>query len=459
MNELIQPSSAPWRRPRNDIELLGVCTALSSILAIPASMLRLGFLSGGILFIFTFSIALPNTFSAQVATTALGITSSSVLLYLILWWALPRNPAPRDQVSTLDSRLTGKPSQFVAGLAVDKLFNQLTSTVLKWIAISSILGLTATSLLISGFWIFLNEARLFPELNYDLRFNQISLGVGLIIGGITLGRLPLEVIDEARFSGKLDSIPKHISLTLLLAISGILSGALIIIHALFGLLAVLLTSATAILVMTIFLGVLTPWVKKLWNSVKAESTQRALIHQQAEIASHLHDSVLQTLTLIGRNATSDFERKQLARRQERELRNWLYGSAKSEDRADKLMSEAIKEIAVEIENLHEVSIEVVSFGNQKITPKLDPLLGAYREAVNNAARHARLGIQVFCDLEADPLEIYVRDRGKGFDMENIDPSRLGIKESIIGRMDRAGGKAKIYPAIGGGTEVLLSMPG
>ncbi|HLT17672.1 MAG TPA: ATP-binding protein, partial [Acidimicrobiales bacterium] len=174
------------------------------------------------------------------------------------------------------------------------------------------------------------------------------------------------------------------------------------------------------------------------------------------MAAHLHDSVLQTLALIQR-ADSPGRARTLARRQERELRSWLYG-----DRAERPNSEdlgaALERVVTEVEEAHDVEVDLVLVGGAPMEPRLEALVGAIREAALNAARHAGVDeISVYVEVEPDRVEAFVRDRGRGFDPDAVEPGRLGIRESIRGRMARHGGRAEVHSAPGEGTEVALEI--
>ena len=132
--------------------------------------------------------------------------------------------------------------------------------------------------------------------------------------------------------------------------------------------------------------------------------------------------------------------------------------------ADLLLAETIPSIreiealAAELEDLHGMDVHAVVVGDAPVTEDLRPLLAALREAASNACRHGRDGVDLFVDVDAARVEAFVRDRGPGFDLDSVPPDRLGVRESIIGRMRRAGGSAQVHPGPGGGTEVALLLP-
>ena len=174
------------------------------------------------------------------------------------------------------------------------------------------------------------------------------------------------------------------------------------------------------------------------------------------MAAHLHDSVLQTLALIQKRS-DDVGVVNLARRQERELRTWLF-----EDKTgrESLGFRVTLEAAMaEVEDLHEVPIEVVVVGDRPADAETESILGASREAATNAAKHAGVAkVDVFAERRPGAIEVFVRDAGVGFDPDAIDDDRQGIRASIIERMERYGGRAAIHSEPGQGTEVELIQP-
>ncbi len=212
---------------------------------------------------------------------------------------------------------------------------------------------------------------------------------------------------------------------------------------------------TAVLaVLLIVLGtvvLLIPRVVTLWSELLAERAGRVREEQRSEIAAHLHDSVLQTLALIQNQAGASSEVARLARAQERELRDWLF--AGTTPTAEDLVTE-LRDIAAALELDHPVRIDVVTVGEPAFTSSA--LVAAAREAMLNAARHAGGEVSVYIESSATAIDVYVRDRGPGVDLDSLPADRLGVRESIIGRMARAGGSATVRPGAGEtGTEVHL----
>ncbi|CAN7473948.1 ATP-binding protein [Arthrobacter sp. LjRoot14] len=200
--------------------------------------------------------------------------------------------------------------------------------------------------------------------------------------------------------------------------------------------------------------VLLPWGLKFWRDLEAERAGRVRATERAEIAAHLHDSVLQTLALIQRRAGNENDVVRLARAQERELRGWLYRDPGKE--AGQL-SERIRAAAAEVEDSLGHAVDVVSVGDTAMTPRHEALVQASREAMVNASRHGGGAVSVYLEVADGGAEVYVKDRGPGFDPQSVPEDRMGVRESIVGRMNRHGGTAVISSSPDG-TEVRLRLP-
>ena len=209
--------------------------------------------------------------------------------------------------------------------------------------------------------------------------------------------------------------------------------------------------------------VVAPWLLRLWRDLDSERRERIRSQERAEVAAHVHDSVLHTLTLIQRNAHDVREVQRLARAQERDLRAWLY-EPKAD--AEQNLAAAVRKAAAEVEDHHGMPIEVVCVGDCPLDDRLGAMLQAAREAMVNAAKYAdgepgdearTSSLSVYAEVAGNDVSIFVRDRGRGFDLDTIPQDRMGLRESIIGRMERNGGKAEIRTAPGEGTEVRLEM--
>ena len=326
-------------------------------------------------------------------------------------------------------------------------------------------------------------ARLAPRLRqHGVRFPAAEVGVGLLLvlgaailvanrHGVTLGGswlLPLLIVlgGAALAWSQLDAVsrdgvtgvPRRDQRTSILRLVGgsVLAGLGVFLFVgretrpmdMFG-------SAIAALAVLAGVGlVLAPWWLRLVRALGDERAARAREAERADIAAHLHDSVLQTLALIRARADNPEDVARLARAQERELRAWLY-----DDRATPGTSLAaeLATLVGEVEDLHAIPVEVVVVGDRVPDAQTEVLLRATREALLNAVRHGRPPVSVYLECRSDVVEVFVRDHGDGFDAQAVPDDRLGVRESIIGRMTRHGGSAAVR-CRESGTEVHLSLP-
>jgi signal transduction histidine kinase/phage shock protein PspC (stress-responsive transcriptional regulator) len=200
--------------------------------------------------------------------------------------------------------------------------------------------------------------------------------------------------------------------------------------------------------------VLAPWLHRSRTALNQARAERVRADARADMAAHLHDSVLQTLAMIQRQADDPKAVQQLARRQERELRNWLYG----DELHEATLKAALTAVAADVEDERGVPVELVIVGDCDTSDSIQALVRAAREATVNAAKHSGADkIDVYAEVDEDAVEVFVRDRGKGFDVDAVAEDRLGVKGSIIDRMARHGGIATIRSAPGEGTEVRLEI--
>jgi signal transduction histidine kinase len=204
--------------------------------------------------------------------------------------------------------------------------------------------------------------------------------------------------------------------------------------------------------------ILGPWLVRLTTDLSEERVGLAKAQAREEFAAHLHDSVLQTLAIIQRRADDPRQVVALARRQERELRAWLFDGTQTLGEVDRL-SVALELTAQEVESDHAVTIDVVSVGDVASSERVMTMVAAAREAMVNAAKHSnRTHIDIFSECGPDSIEVFIRDRGLGFDVATVPSDRRGISQSISARMERVGGRSTIRSTIGEGTEVELVLP-
>ncbi|MGH3932425.1 MAG: ATP-binding protein [Pseudonocardiaceae bacterium] len=255
---------------------------------------------------------------------------------------------------------------------------------------------------------------------------RVLAGVGLVAGGIAIFVFNQGELDQLRFA--------------LLAAAATLVG---------------------VAVLTV------PWWLRLTQALAEERRARIRTEERAEIAAHLHDSVLQTLALIQRQSDSGREVRRLARGQERELRSWLFGP-QGYGRADEVSADrgpvpatfagALHSAAGEVEDTYAVSAQVVIVGDCDLDEPLPALVQASREAMVNAAKHAGVAeLGVYAEVEPGQVHVFVRDRGRGFEPAAVPGDRHGLADSIRNRMERNGGTVTLRTAPGEGTEVQLAM--
>jgi len=211
-------------------------------------------------------------------------------------------------------------------------------------------------------------------------------------------------------------------------------------------------------VLVVVLGlvlVIGPWMLQALRQLSDERTARIHEHERVELAGRVHDSMLQTLTLIQRQANDPDEVRRLVRHSERELRGWLYASTP----AAETLRAVITALCADIEDEYAVTIDLVIVGEHPATPAMQPLVQALREATINAAKHSGADqIAIYVEVGATEVVGFVRDRGHGFSLDDVPADRYGVRESVIGRMQRHGGDAVVRSSANGGTEVRLTMP-
>ncbi|MRJ76324.1 PspC domain-containing protein [Aeromicrobium sp. SMF47] len=217
-----------------------------------------------------------------------------------------------------------------------------------------------------------------------------------------------------------------------------------------------LNLASALVIAVLGIGlILGPWISRLVGDLGEERRERVRSQERADVAAHLHDSVLQTLALLQKNAGDSATVATLARRQERELRAWLYGD--DEQAGDSLVA-ALRAAAAEVEDTHRVPVEVIAVGDAPLDSDALALSRAAREAMINAAKHAKVErIDVYAETDGHVAEVFVRDRGVGFDLATIAADRMGVRGSIVDRVERHGGTASVRSGPGEGTEVALRV--
>lgn len=374
-------------------------------------------------------LALPVAWVRVLFVVLATINGLGVLLYAIFWFVVPLGVGgvdaakePRDARSWLAGRRPDK-GQVVALIALAVGFGILLDNLDLGRANAYIWPLLLIGLGVALVWRQADNARRarWVEMSRGKRFLPLARGAaGVILVGIGVAGF-LVVQGSAHHLG-----------TILQAALAVLVGVALIAG---------------------------PYLVRLTQDLSAERRERIRAQERAEVAAHVHDSVLHTLTLIQRNAEDPREVARLARAQERELRVWLHkpeGTGR-EDEPDTL-AEAVRRTAAEVEDAHGVPVEVVCVGDCPLDEKLSSQMQAAREAMVNAAKYGGdEPVRVYAEVEEAKVFVSVRDRGPGFDLDEVPEDRMGVRESIIGRMRRNGGEARLRAAPGGGTEVELEM--
>jgi signal transduction histidine kinase/phage shock protein PspC (stress-responsive transcriptional regulator) len=301
---------------------------------------------------------------------------------------------------------------------------------------------------------------------------QTLLGHGFIVWPVLLGTVGLAVLwrqaDEAQrerwldTSGRIDPVRAVIgrggvaSYARLAAGVGLLAAALVLFAVQTGQTGVardvMVAAALGVAGLALTVG---PWLFRLAGDLSEERAARVRSQERADVAAHLHDSVLQTLALIQKHSDDGRTVAKLARAQERDLRAWLYGDERVPETS---VASALRAAAAEVEDAFSVPVEVVVVGDAPSSEATRPLVLASREAMVNAAKHSGAEkVDVYAELGDGRVEVFVRDRGTGFDAQRVPAHRLGVRNSIIDRMQRHGGTADIRTGPGEGTEVRLTM--
>lgn len=213
----------------------------------------------------------------------------------------------------------------------------------------------------------------------------------------------------------------------------------------------------ALTVIVVLALVLAPLWARLGRNLGRERAERIRSQERAEVAAHLHDSVLQTLALMQKKSDDPRQVSTLARRQERELRDWLSGKTGTE--AETSLASALEAAAADVEERHGVPIDAVTVGDRPMEERGGALVAASREAMTNAVRYAGDAgtVRLYAEITDGETKVFVRDRGPGFDLESVPEDRRGVRDSILGRMERNGGSAEVRSTAGEGTEIELTM--
>jgi signal transduction histidine kinase len=405
---------APLRRHRSGRMVAGVAGGIAEHLGVRVLWVRTGF------------------------TVLAALSGAGVLAYGLAWMFIAQEEVYRVRVVSGQERRQAL-GLAVLGLGVATAASAAGDTVVGWVA--GPLGVAAVG--VALVWREADEAR---------RRRWAEAGRSGVLGGLIGG-------------GGRTAVVRIVAGGLFVAggLGVFLLGRLDLNQLQFATLAVLAT-LVGVAVLTV------PFWVRLSHELGEERRERIRSAERAEIAAHLHDSVLQTLALIQRQAEQPREVRRLARGQERELRTWLYGPTGyghagssavpgASGRPAATVAEAITSAAAEVEDTYAVAVRPVVVGDCALDDRQAALVQAAREAMVNAAKHARVGeVSLYAEVEPDTVHMFVRDRGIGFDPDSVPEDRHGLVDSVHGRMERHGGSATLRTASGEGTEVHLEMP-
>lgn len=359
-----------------------------------------------------------------VAAAVLG-SGAGILAYLAFWALLPMDPA--EAASTEDSDTVADPGWIIL-IGVVAACALLALAALGFTSLSSYLWPVALAVIgVALVWLRADELQ-----RATWRADAAGVARDAVTDAAEYGRWRLIVGSAA----------------VLLAVIGFALSSV-------GLSTMLQGLATTLLLLVGLGLVAYPWLHQQWQALADERSTHIRAEERAEMAARIHDSVLQTLTLLQKHADDPVRVQQLARSEERELRDWLYGEGSS----DTSFAAAMQHAAHDVETRHGVTIDIVAVGDATVDSRIEAMLAAAQEAMVNAAKHSGvMSVQVYAEVEPESIEVFIRDRGKGFDTDAVAADRAGVRESIEGRMKRCGGTAVIKSKEGDGTEVALTLP-
>ena len=351
----------------------------------------------------------------RVAFVVLGTAVIGIVAYMLLWLTMPVAAADAEQQGAVD-----RPLPEPRGLR-------------QWIGIG-VLGIAAA--------VFLGQLSQWFS-------SDVVLPLALVAGGLVVIWRQLDTDRTLSVPGVRWALAGGAALA---------AGGVVLLLATTGQLAAARNGFVATLVILIGVVLATaPVWRRLLDSRAEERTARIRSEERAAVAAHLHDSVLQTLALIQRHADEPQSVGRLARSQERELRAWLYDPAVV--REGGTWAGLVAGMVADVENDHELLVDPVVVGDAPVDEALAALGAATREALVNAAKHSgTTAADLYTEVTAERVSVFVRDRGAGFDPAAVPPDRRGLRDSVTGRLTRLGGTAEVRTAPGEGTEVELSLP-
>jgi signal transduction histidine kinase len=403
-----QPSGAPLRRPLSRRLIGGVGAGIAERTGLDVGLVR-----------------------AALAILALITSGLGAAAYVVAWLLIPAEGA-RTNIATravADKRGIGLAAALTSALALALVIASALDAT--WVA-----GIAVPLIVIAAGLVLITRNADEDERQHLLGFADAAVSTGAVRHRRRLLRVAIAVL--LLLGGVAALLSDHkINVALLLPLGGI----------------VLLIGGIGL--------AFGPWWLRVARDLVEERQARIRAEERADMASRVHDSVLQTLALIQRRADDPHQVIKLARAQERDLRAWLFdGHAPgSLDGQAATVADAVRLIQQEVEAQHGISVEAVTVGNCGLDEELTALLAAAREATVNAAKWSGAEVvSLFAEVERDSVSVFVRDRGRGFDPDAVPDDRKGLTESVRGRVSRRGGSVRIRSAPGEGTEVSLVMP-
>ena len=402
------PARLPLRRPADGRRIAGVCAGIAAHLGLPVAVVRL--------------IMVASSFAA----------GAGLLLYVFLWVTVPVGDPAAVAAMERPAALTR---------LAPRLHAQGRTIPVTDIGIGLILLLGAGLLIAVRRGVDVQMTWVVPTL--------------ILLAGTALGWSQLDRVQRERWLSRAGGRTPVSVVRLVGGIVLVGIGVLLLVGQDAPASDQLRSAVAALAVLAGAAIVLAPWWLRLVRELGDERAARAREAERADIAAHLHDSVLQTLALIRARADEPVEVARMARAQERELREWLY-----DDRSEPgtSLAAALRAVVGEVEDGRAAAIETVVVGDRVPDQDTEALLQATREALVNAVVHGKPPVSLYLEVAPDAVEVFVRDRGDGFDLDSVPLDRFGVRESIVGRVRRRGGTATVTSRPERGTEVHLRVP-
>jgi signal transduction histidine kinase len=187
---------------------------------------------------------------------------------------------------------------------------------------------------------------------------------------------------------------------------------------------------------------------------------------QAKVGAAIHDTLLNDISFV-MNSPDVLDERMLNR-----LRadlatladaSWLRADSPPTDAIEQdvgLRNEIMKLISdVQWRGLT-VKVTGMGAGIYRLAPDAPAaLLGAIAACLENALHHSGASVaEVNLVYEGDSVTVMVTDEGRGFDPDAVGLDRLGLRRSVIDRIESVGGDVRIWSTPGEGTSVVMRLP-